>query len=91
MKVVLLSRNSNHRVTFSILDKYSDEFLDIFRNSRSDALSVILDDVGIFRLGLIPKFIGIGTAKRLDSFFSPNTTLCTGNLIGFYRLESVTL
>lgn len=91
MKAVLLARNSNHRAIVPIRDKFKDEFLDIFHISRVSALSVILDDVGIYRLGLKPKFISIVMAKRLDSFFSPNTSLCTGSLTDFYRLESVTL
>lgn len=91
MKAFLFARNSNHRVAVSIRDKFKDEFLDTFHTSRVGALSVILDDVGIYRLGLKPKFISIDTAKRLDSFFSPNTSFCTGSLTDFYRLESVTL
>lgn len=94
MKAVVVARvprSSNHRIIVPIRNKYKDEYLDIFRTSRYAALCVILDDVGIHRLGLKPKFISIDTAKRLDLFFTPNTSYCTGVLTDFFRLESLTL
>ena len=86
MKVVLLARYSDCCAIVPIRDKFKDEFLDIFHTSRVGALRQILDDVGIYRLGLIPKFISVDTAKRLDSFFSPNNSFCTGKLNYFYRI-----
>lgn len=86
MKVVLASRYSDCCAIVPIRSEFSDEFLGIFHTSRVGALRQILDDVGIYRLGLKPKFISVDTANRLDSLFSPNTSFCTGILSDFYRI-----
>lgn len=86
MKVVLLARYFNCCAIVPIRDKFKDEFIDILYTSLDSSLSVIMDDVGIYRLGLKPKFISIDTAKRLDSFFTPNIASYSGNQNYFYRL-----
>lgn len=52
MKVVLLARYYNCCAIVPLRDKFKDEFLDILNTSFDSFLSVIMDDVGIYRLGL---------------------------------------
>lgn len=86
MKVVLLARYFNRCAIVSIRDKFLDEFSGILNTSLDSSLSLILDDVGIYRLGLKPKFISVDDAKRLDSFFTSDIASYFGNKNYFYRL-----